>query len=81
MLRGRGFSMRAIHRAHRSFKQSSKNGRLYHKAGPRHPAFSDRQVAQRALSKNVEAVVLALEKRGVVITESGVEFTGKQKRR
>ena len=33
------------------------------------------------LSKNVEAVVLALEKRGVVITEYGVEFTGKPKRR
>jgi transcriptional regulator with XRE-family HTH domain len=33
------------------------------------------------LSKNVEAVVLALEKRGVVITEHGVEFTGKAKRR
>ncbi|MGB6768493.1 MAG: hypothetical protein WBE50_10440, partial [Methyloceanibacter sp.] len=33
------------------------------------------------LSKNVEAVVLALEKRGVVITEHGVEFTGRLKRR
>jgi hypothetical protein len=33
------------------------------------------------LSKNVEAVVLALEKRGMVITEHGVEFTGKPKRR
>ncbi len=33
------------------------------------------------LSKNVESVVLALEKRGVVITEHGVEFTGKAKRR
>ena len=32
------------------------------------------------LSKNVEAVVLALEKRGVVITEHGVEFAGKPKR-
>ena len=31
------------HRAHRSFKQSSKNGRRYHKAGPRHRAFRDRQ--------------------------------------
>ena len=29
------------------------------------------------LSKDVEAVVLALEKRGVVITEHGVEFIGK----
>jgi hypothetical protein len=33
------------------------------------------------LSKNVEAVVLALEKRGVVLPEHGVEFTGKPKRR
>jgi hypothetical protein len=32
------------------------------------------------LSKNVESVVLALEKRGVVITESSVEFTGKKTR-
>jgi hypothetical protein len=37
---------RKPHRAHRSFKQSLKNGRLYHKAGPRHRAFSDRQVAK-----------------------------------
>ena len=35
---------------------------------------------QGGLSKNVEAVVLALEKRGVVITEHGVEFTGKRRR-
>jgi len=33
------------------------------------------------LSKNVESVVLALEKCGVVITEHGVDFTGKPKRR
>ena len=33
------------------------------------------------LSKNVENVVLALEKRGVVITEHGVGSTGKPKRR
>ena len=33
------------------------------------------------LSKDVESVVLVLEKCGVVITEHGVDFTGKPKRR
>ncbi|MGB6439488.1 MAG: hypothetical protein WBE89_09225 [Methyloceanibacter sp.] len=39
------------------------------------------QPTASGLSKNVEAVVLSLEKRGVMITEHGVEFTGKPKRR
>jgi predicted transcriptional regulator len=35
----------------------------------------------RGLARNVENVVLALEKRGVAITENGVELVAKPKRR
>jgi hypothetical protein len=38
---------RNAHVAHGSFKQSSKNGRLYNEAGPRHRAFGDRQSAMK----------------------------------
>ena len=37
-------------------------------------------MAARDLSRNVEAVVMALEKRGVEITETGVQLTAKRRR-